>query len=139
MLNKVFIMGRLTKDPELRRTQSGKAVASFTLAVERDFKEQDGTRATDFVDCVAWGGTAEFVGKYFAKGRMAVAAGRLQLRDWNDRDGNRRRNCEVIVESIYFGDSKASEKRGDVTAEEGEYTLPKFTEEDDGGKLPWER
>ena len=106
MLNKIFIMGRLTRDPELRHTQSGTAVASFSLAVDRDFKEQDGSRATDFIDCVAWRSSAEFVDKYFSKGRMAVVEGRLQIRDWTDKDGNKRRSAEVIVNSIYFGDSK---------------------------------
>ncbi len=92
MLNKIILMGRLTRDPELRRTQSGTAVASFTLAVERDFKTQDGQRETDFIDIVAWRSTAEFVSKYFTKGRMAVVDGRLQVRDWTDRDGNKRRS-----------------------------------------------
>ena len=100
MLNKIFIMGRLTRDPELRHTQSGTAVASFSLAVDRDFKEQDGSRVTDFIDCVAWRSSAEFVDKYFSKGRMAVVEGRLQIRDWTDKDGNKRRSAEVIVNSI---------------------------------------
>lgn len=107
MLNHITIMGRLTRDPELRHTQSGTPVASFTLAVDRDFKDKDtGERATDFIDCVAWRSTAEFVSKYFSKGRMAVADGRLQLRDWTDRDGGKRRSAEVITDSVYFGDSK---------------------------------
>ena len=106
MLNKIVLMGRLTRDPELRRTQSGTAVASFTLAVDRDYKPQDGERETDFIDIVAWRGTGEFVSKYFTKGRMAVVDGRLQVRDWKDQDGNRRRNTEVIADSVYFGDSK---------------------------------
>ena len=110
MLNKIFIMGRLTRDPELRRTQNGTAVAGFALAVDRDFKNADGTKETDFVDVVAWRSTAEFVSKYFAKGRMAVVEGRLQIRDWQDKDGNKRRSAEVVADSVYFGDSK---KEGD--------------------------
>ena len=106
MLNKIFIMGRLTRDPELRRTQSGTAVTSFSLAVDRDFKTQSGEKETDFIDVVAWRATAEFVAKYFTKGRMAVVEGRLQLRDWQDRDGNKRRTAEVIAENVYFADSR---------------------------------
>lgn len=107
MLNKIFIMGRLTRDPELRRTQTGTPVASFSLAVDRDFKDKStGERATDFIDVVAWRQTAEFVCRYFAKGRMAVVEGRLQLRDWTDKEGNKRRSAEVLVSSVYFGDSK---------------------------------
>ena len=106
MLNKIFIMGRLTRDPELRRTQNGTAVTSFTLAVDRAFKNADGTKDTDFIDVVAWRTTAEFVAKYFAKGRMAVVEGRLQMRDWTDKEGNKRRNAEVLADNIYFGDSK---------------------------------
>ena len=106
MLNKIFIMGRLTRDPELRRTQSGTAVTSFSLAVDRDFKSQGGDKETDFIDIVAWRNTAEFVSKYFTKGRMAVVEGRLQIRDWTDRDGGKRRSAEVIAENVYFGDSK---------------------------------
>ena len=106
MLNKIFIMGRLTRDPELRRTQSGTAVTSFSLAVDRDFKSQSGEKETDFIDVVAWRGTAEFVSKYFSKGRMAVVEGRLQIRDWKDKEGNNRRSAEVVADNIYFGDSK---------------------------------
>lgn len=107
MLNHITIMGRLTRDPELRYTQSQTPVASFTLAVDRDFASRDGgERQTDFIDCVAWRQSAEFVNKYFSKGSMAVVAGRLQIRDWNDRDGNKRRSAEVVVENIYFGESK---------------------------------
>ena len=106
MLNKVIIMGRLVKDPELRRTQSGTAVTSFRIAVDRDFKSQDGSKQADFFDVVAWRNTAEFVSKYFTKGRMAVVEGRLQIRDWTDRDGGKRRSAEVIAENVYFGDSK---------------------------------
>ncbi|MEG0779472.1 MAG: single-stranded DNA-binding protein [Oscillospiraceae bacterium] len=106
MLNHIFIMGRLTRDPELRRTQNGTAVTSFSLAVDRDFKSQSGEKETDFIDVVAWRQTAEFVAKYFAKGRMAVVEGRLQLRDWTDKDGGKRRSAEVVAENVYFGDSK---------------------------------
>ena len=107
MLNKIFIMGRLTRDPELRRTQTGTPVASFSLAVDRDFKDKStGERATDFIDVVAWRQTAEFVSHYFSKGRMAVVEGRLQIRDWTDKDGNKRRSAEVVADSVYFGDSK---------------------------------
>ena len=102
MLNHIVIMGRLTKDPELRTTQSGVSVTSFTLAVDRDFKNKDsGEKSTDFIDVVAWRQTAEFVCKYFSKGRMAVAEGRLQIRDWKDRDGNNRRSAEVVADNVY--------------------------------------
>ena len=106
MLNKIIIMGRLTRDPELRRTGSGTAVTSFSLAVDRDFKSQNGEKETDFIDVVAWRSTAEFVSKYFTKGRMAVVEGRLQIRDWTDRDGGKRRSAEVVADNVYFGDSK---------------------------------
>lgn len=107
MLNHIVIMGRLTRDPELRRTGSGIAVTSFSLAVDRDFAPKDGgERETDFIDCVAWRQTGEFVSKYFAKGRMAVVSGRLQIRNWTDKDGNKRRSAEVIADNVYFGDSK---------------------------------
>ena len=110
MLNHIVIMGRLTRDPELRRTGSGIAVASFTLAVDRDFgKTENGERETDFIDCVAWRQTGEFVSKYFTKGRMAVVSGRLQIRSWNDKDGNKRRTAEVVADNVYFGDSKRDE------------------------------
>ena len=106
MLNHITIMGRLTRDPELRRTGSGVAVASFTLAVDRDFKAENGEKETDFIDCVAWRQTGEFVSKYFSKGRMAVVSGRLQIRSWKDKDGNNRRTAEVVADNVYFGDSK---------------------------------
>ena len=107
MLNKIFIMGRLTRDPELRRTQTGTPVASFSLAVDRDFKDKaTGERTTDFIDVVSWRNTAEFVSRYFTKGRMAVVEGRLQIRDWTDKDGNKRRSAEVVADQVYFGDSK---------------------------------
>ena len=107
MLNHITIMGRLTRDPELRRTGSGVAVASFTVAVDRDFgKNENGERETDFIDCVAWRQTGEFVSKYFTKGRMAVVSGRLQIRSWTDKEGNKRRSAEVVADNVYFGDSK---------------------------------
>ena len=113
MLNHIVIMGRLTRDPELRRTGSGIAVASFSLAVDRDYSPKDGgERETDFIDCVAWRQTGEFVSKYFTKGRMAVVSGRLQIRSWNDKDGNKRRTAEVVADNVYFGDSKRDSEGG---------------------------
>ena len=113
MLNRIILMGRLTRDPELRQTQSGASVANFSLAVDRDFKDkQTGEKTTDFIDIVAWRSSAEFVSRYFAKGRMAVVEGRLQLRDWTDRDGNKRRTAEVLAEHVYFGDSKRDAEGG---------------------------
>ena len=109
MLNRIVIGGRLTADPELRRTQSGTAVASFTLAVDRDFKNQNGGKETDFINCVAWKGSAEFASNYFSKGQMAIVDGRLQMRDWTDKDGNKRRSFDVVVQSMYFCDSKKEE------------------------------
>ena len=110
MLNHITIMGRLTRDPELRRTGSGVAVASFTVAVDRDFGGRDGgEKETDFIDCVAWRQTGEFVSKYFTKGSMAVVSGRLQIRGWTDKDGNKRRTAEVVADNVYFGDSKRDE------------------------------
>ena len=107
MLNHVVIMGRLTRDPELRRTGTGVAVASFSVAVDRDFSGRDGgEKETDFIDCVAWRQTGEFVSKYFTKGRMIVVSGRLQIRSWTDKDGNKRRTAEVVADNCYFGDSK---------------------------------
>ncbi len=113
MLNHIVIMGRLTRDPELRRTGSGVAVTSFTLAVDRDFgKTENGEKETDFIDCVAWRQTGEFVAKYFAKGRMAVVSGRLQIRPWTDKEGNKRRTAEVVADNVYFGDSKRDGEPG---------------------------
>lgn len=113
MLNHIVLMGRLTRDPELRRTGSGLAVASFTLAVDHDYKAADtGERGVDFIDIVAWRNTAEFVSKYFSKGRMAVVSGRLQIRDWTDKNGNKRRSAEVVADSVYFGDSKKDTASG---------------------------
>ena len=113
MLNHITIMGRLTRDPELRRTGSGVAVASFTVAVDRDFGGRDGgEKETDFIDCVAWRQTGEFVSKYFTKGRMIVVSGRLQIRNWTDKDGNKRRTAEVVADNCYFGDSKRDSEGG---------------------------
>ncbi len=113
MLNHIVIMGRMVRDPELRRTGSGIAVTSFTLAVDRDYTGKDGgEKETDFIDCVAWRHTGEFVSKHFAKGRMAVVAGRLQIRSYTDKDGNKRRTAEIVAESVYFGDSKKDAERG---------------------------
>lgn len=108
MLNHITIMGRLTRDPELRRTGSGIAVANFTLAVDRDFKTEGGEKETDFIDVVAWRQTGEFVSKYFTKGRMAVVSGRLQVRKWKNNEGENRYSTEVVADNVYFGDSKNS-------------------------------
>lgn len=138
MLNKVIIMGRIGKDVELRRTQSGVAVTSFRIACERDFKDQDGERETDWIDVVAWRNTAEFIQKYFGKGRMIVVDGRLQVRPWTDKDGNQRFATEVVAESVYFGDSK-TEKQAPAQS----YDLPQrnddgFTEiDEEDGELPF--
>ncbi len=118
MLNRIIIMGRLARDPELRRTQTGTPVASFRLAVDRDFKDKTtGERATDWIDVVAWRSTAEFVSRYFTKGRMAVVEGRLQIRDWTDKDGGKRRSAEVVAENVYFGDSKRDGDGGYQTSD----------------------
>ena len=115
MLNHITIMGRLVRDPELRRTGSGIAVASFTVAVDRDFGGRDGgEKETDFIDCVAWRQTGEFVSKYFTKGRMIVVSGRLQIRSWTDKDGNKRRTAEVVADNCYFGDSKRDSDGGNA-------------------------
>ena len=146
MLNRIILMGRLTRDPELRQTQSGASVANFSLAVDRDFKDkQTGEKTTDFIDIVAWRSSAEFVSRYFTKGRMAVVEGRLQLRDWTDRDGNKRRTAEVLAEHVYFGDSKRDAEGGAESG--GAYTPPpaepgsggaEFEElTDDDGELPF--
>jgi single-strand DNA-binding protein len=132
MLNRIIVMGRMTRDPELRRTNSGTAVASFSLAVDRDFKSQSGEKETDFIDIVAWRNTAEFVSKYFSKGRMAVVEGRLQLRDWTDKEGNKRRTAEIVADSVYFGDSKRD--GGDTVQSEPQGD---FSEIEDDGDLPF--
>ena len=126
MLNQIAIQGRLVRDPELRRTNSGKAVTSFTLVCDRDFKnQQTGEKEVDFIECVAWGGTAEMVEKYFHKGQMAVATGRLQLRDWTDKNGQKRRTAEILVNSIYFCGSKESGTQASSGADNG-YSTPAY-------------
>lgn len=131
MLNKCFLLGRMTKDPEIRRTNGGAAVTSFTLAVDRDFKS-NGEKETDFIDVVAWRNTAEFVSKYFSKGRMAIVEGRLQIRDWTDKNGNKRRTAEVVADNVYFGDSKKENKQ------EPEYKQADFAEiSEEDGELPF--
>ena len=157
--NKVILAGNLTRDPELRYTQSNTPVASFSLAVERDFGSRDGgEKQTDFIDCVAWSKTGEFVSKYFAKGNMAAVSGRLQIRDWTDRDNNKRRSAEVVVDNVYFCESKKSRDGGQPDREGGQpdrgsYSAPAgapagygeaakggsaFAELDDGdGELPF--
>ena len=146
MLNHIVIMGRMTRDPELRRTGSGIAVAGFTVAVDRDFGGKDGgEKETDFIDCVAWRQTGEFVSKYFTRGSMIVVSGRLQMRSWTDKDGNKRRTAEVVAENVYFGDSKRSNDGGNTSAPAyGSYSAPAaqpvqdFTELDDvDGQLPF--
>ena len=123
MLNHITIMGRLVRDPEMRSTQSGVAVASFTLAVDRDFSGKDGgEKQTDFIDCTAWLHTAEFVSKYFTKGRMAVVSGRLQIDNYTDNDGNKRRSAKVVADNIYFGDSKKDGATGGQSDEAASFT-----------------
>ena len=144
MLNRILLMGRLTRDPELRHTQTGTAVASFTLAVDRDFKDKNtGEKATDFIDIVAWRQTGKFVSRYLSKGRMAVVEGRLQMRDWTDKDGNKRRSAEVVADNVYFGDTK---KEGEVgnnssynsTSASAGCGEGQFTDlSDDDGELPF--
>ena len=140
MLNKIFLMGRLTRDPELRRTQTGTPVASFSLAVDRDFKDKaTGERSTDFIDVVAWEARAKFVQQYFHKGQLAVVEGRLQIRDWTDKEGGKRRSAEVIADGIYFAGAKAAQP-SEGNADEG--TLPPppagdLQDLDDDGELPF--
>lgn len=132
MLNKIIIQGRLCKDPELRHTQSGTAVASFTLAVDRDFKNQNGEKEADFVNCVAWKGTAETLARYFSKGRMAIVEGRLQSRKYTDKDGNNRTAYEVVASSVYFGDSKRDSDPLDKLADDAAaVSEPSFDEMED--------
>ena len=143
MLNHATIMGRLTKDPELRRTGSGIAVTSFTVAVARDY-ENDGERETDFIDCVAWRGLSEFIARNFNKGKMIVVSGRIQQRSWTDKDGNKRRNTEIVADNAYFGDSKKDAPGGE-SGNNG-YNAPAYpaspasdfaTLEDEDAKLPF--
>ena len=155
MLNHIVIMGRLTRDPELRRTGSGVAVTSFSVAVDRDFSNKEsGERETDFIDCVAWRSTGEFVAKYFQKGSMAVVSGRLQMRSWTDKEGNKRRSAEVVADNVYFGDSRPAGNGGNsfndgpsynsapaYSAPTGGYAAPvggDFAEiDDEDGDLPF--
>ena len=139
MLNKIILMGRLTRDPELRRTESGTAVCSFSIAVDRDFKSKNGEKETDFIDIVAWRATAEIVSKYFTKGRMAVVEGRLQIRDWTDKEGGKRRSAEVIADNVYFGDSKPKDggEEDDIPAYTGapdSFAVPDGFTPDFGGE-----
>ena len=147
-MNQVVLMGRLTRDPELRHTGTGTAVASFTLAVDRGYASRDsGERQTDFIDIVAWRNTAEFVSKYFVKGQMAAVMGRLQIRDWTDKDGNKRRSAEVVADNIYFTESKKSREAAGFQAParndyDSGYTAPvtgsDFSElDEDDGDLPF--
>ena len=137
MLNEIILMGRLTRDPDLRHTQSGTKVASFALAVDRDYKDASGEKETDFIDIVAWRATAEFVSKYFTKGRMAVVKGRLQIRDWTDKDGGKRRSAEVVAESVYFADSKKTDAAPEYGTTPGTHgaDFAEIGEED--GELPF--
>ncbi len=131
MLNHIVLMGRLTRDPELRRTGSGIAVATFSLAVDRDFGNREtGEKETDFIDIVAWRSTAEFVSKYFSKGRMAVVSGRLQIRNWNDKDGNKRRSAEVVADNVYFGEGRRDSQPGGF---DQSYSQPAYSGQSYGG------
>lgn len=142
MLNHIVLQGRFTRDPELRYTQSGTAVCSFTLAVERDVAAAGGERKADFIDCTAWRGSADFVSKYFKKGSAAIVSGRLEIRDWTDRDGGKRRSAAVIVESVYFGEGKKDGGNAQVAARDpvdyGAQSADQFAElPDDDGDLPF--
>lgn len=140
MLNHVCIAGRLVKDPDLRRTQSGKPVTSFTLAVDRDFKADGGEKETDFIDVVCWNKTAEFVDKYFMKGRMAIVSGRLQIRNWTDKDGNKRKQAEIVADNVYFGDSKSDNQSGYTGSVPNNVATPAqdfAMLEDDDAQLPF--
>ena len=138
MLNHITAAGRLTKDPELRRTQNGVAVASFTIACDRDIKDASGNKQTDFIDCVAWRNTAEFVDKYLTRGRMVIVSGRLQMREWTDKNSNKRRNAEILAENVYFGDSKrAAENTEKDEAKEAAQTVDFDQVEIDDDDLPF--
>ena len=144
MLNHITIMGRLTRDPELRRTGSGLAVASFTVAVDRDWPSKEtGEKETDFIDCVAWRQTGEFVSKYFTKGSMIVVSGRLQIRPWTDKDGNKRKTAEIVADNVYFGESKKKDTTPTSTPTTyGNYAYPAATSDyamfdDDDAVLPF--
>lgn len=148
MLNQIIIMGRLTRDPELRRTGSGLAVANFSVAVERDFPNKEtGEKEVDFIDCIAWRHTGEFVSKYFTKGSMIVVSGRLQIRTWTDKDGNSRKTAEIVADNVYFGESKKKESTTEtnpynITPTYGGYTVPTTPPtfamfDDDDAQLPF--
>ncbi len=146
MLNHITIMGRLTRDPELRRTGTGLAVASFTVAVDRDWPNKEtGEKETDFIDCVAWRQTGEFVSKYFTKGSMIVVSGRLQIRPWVDKDGNKRKSAEIVAENVYFGESKKKEETKPATTNYWDnpyYVKPAINDDfamldDDDAQLPF--
>jgi len=130
MLNHITIMGRLTKEPELRMTQQQTAVTSFTIACERDY-QSGSDKQTDFIECVAWRHTAEFVSKYFTKGQMAVVSGRLQSRKWEDRDGNKRINWEIVADSVYFGESKRSD------SQDSKQTFVEVDDDFEDGEIPF--
>ena len=134
MLNKIIVMGRLTKDVEMRHTQSGNAVASFTIACDRDFKAKNGEKETDWLDVVAWRNTAEFVSKYFSKGRMAVVEGRLQTRTYEDNNGNKRKVSEIVADNVYFGDSKKESDPLDQFTQANKFVE---VEDDDEGEFPF--
>ena len=137
MLNHIVIMGRLARDPELRRTQTGTPVASFRLAVERDFKDKvSGERITDWIDVTAWSYTAEFVSKYFTKGRMAVVSGRLQMRDWADKNGIKRTSAEIVADSVYWGDSRREGDGQSAAAPAPGYQTPAYQPQQDFIELP---
>ena len=142
MLNHIDIMGRLTRDPELRRTASGISCVNFTIAVDRDYSGKDGgEKETDFIDCVAWRSTADFVSKYFTKGRMAVVSGRLQVRKWKNKDGENRYSTEVVAENVYFGDSKKEASGGYNAPALPEYPSTPASDfamlDDDDAQLPF--
>ena len=141
MLNKIILMGRLAREPELKRTTSGTSVTSFSLACDRDFKSQSGEKETDFIEVVAWKNTAEFVSKYFSKGRMAVVEGRLQIRDWTDKAGNKRTTAEVVADNVYFADSKRSEsndnQKENFNALSGRLSDDFVPISEEGGEIPF--
>ncbi len=133
MLNYIAIMGRLTRDPELRRTQNGTAVCSFSIACDRDYKPENGERETDFIECVAWKNNAEFIEKYFHKGSLACVTGRLQMRSWKDKDGNNRRTAEILVEHCYFAEAKKDGTQKTAAPDAGDFAML----EDDDADLPF--
>lgn len=151
MLNHIVVMGRLVRDPELKHTQTGVPVARFTVACDHDFKNKNtGERGVDFIDCVAWRNTGEFVSKYFSKGRMAIVEGRLEIKGWTDKEGNNRRTAQIKAENVYFGDSKRKENEdagnSPTTGAGSSYGVPGgydpgpgdgFSEFDDDSDLPF--